>query len=124
MGQSKSTAAAAAASADSATGEAPPFGRPRVLRGHTDIVRQVCVSPDSQLIASASADRTCKLWEARSGALLRTLLHPKPCACVDFSPDGARLLTGCNRKVRLFDVKSGALLTQFACPGRVAHALW
>jgi len=49
-------------------------GRPlAILQGHTGMVRGVALSADGQLVASGSFDGTVKLWEASSGAILRTL---------------------------------------------------
>ncbi len=38
----------------------------RTLRGHEKQVYQVTFSPDGELLASASEDRTAKLWNVRS----------------------------------------------------------
>ncbi len=37
------------------------------LIGHQQLVVQVCFSPDARLIASASFDKSVKLWEAKTG---------------------------------------------------------
>ncbi|MCY7275458.1 MAG: TIR domain-containing protein, partial [Phormidesmis sp. CAN_BIN44] len=42
------------------------------LEGHTSWIRQASFSPDGQTIATASGDRTIKLWK-RDGTLLHTL---------------------------------------------------
>ncbi|MDZ8258892.1 AAA-like domain-containing protein [Nostoc sp. ChiQUE01b] len=56
--------------------------------GHTASVMAVNVSPDSSLIASASMDRTIKLWR-RDGKLVATLKgHQGAVRAVAFSPDG------------------------------------
>ncbi|MFN6565584.1 MAG: AAA-like domain-containing protein [Nostoc sp. ChiSLP01] len=56
--------------------------------GHTAAVMAVNVSPDSSLIASASMDRTIKLWR-RDGKLVATLKgHHGAVRAVAFSSDG------------------------------------
>src|SRR5580658_3739076 len=41
-----------------------------VLSGHTDQVRSAAYSPDGTRIVTASADRTARIWDARTGAQL------------------------------------------------------
>ncbi|NEQ82947.1 MAG: hypothetical protein F6K26_22745 [Moorea sp. SIO2I5] len=57
------------------------------LEGHQGSVLSVSVSPDNQLIASASSDQTIKLW-SRDGELIEDLTeHQETVWCVSFSPD-------------------------------------
>jgi WD40 repeat protein len=44
------------------------------LAGHSDYVSAVVFSPDGQLLASASHNRTVKLWDAGTGAERQTLV--------------------------------------------------
>jgi WD40 repeat protein len=40
-------------------------GKPLVeLKGHTEPVKAVVISPDGSLVASGSADKSVKVWEA------------------------------------------------------------
>ncbi|AUT02766.1 hypothetical protein CLI64_21510 [Nostoc sp. CENA543] len=56
--------------------------------GHTAAVMAVDISPDSSLIASASMDKTIRLWR-RDGTAVATLKdHQGAVRAVKFSPDG------------------------------------
>ena len=62
-----------------------------VLTGHTGNVERATLSPDGDRIATASVDGTARLWDARTGELLRVLHGPVTTAA--FSVTGDELLT-------------------------------
>jgi len=65
------------------------------LVGHGYAVRGLAISADGRLLATASADRSVKLWDLENGELLATLQgHAAAVTAVAFSPDGSRLATG------------------------------
>ncbi|MBD2665932.1 WD-40 repeat protein [Richelia sinica FACHB-800] len=73
------------------------------ISGHNKPVWDVTFSPDGQLLASVSLDRTIKLWSAQ-GSLQQTLTgHTDAVTSICFSPDGQTLVsTGLDKTVRLW----------------------
>ncbi|MEG4009422.1 AAA-like domain-containing protein [Microcoleus sp. Pol11C1] len=65
----------------------PSYTLWQTLKGHTNNISQVAIAPNNQIIASASKDKTIKLWST-DGKLLRTLTgHTDEVDSVAFSPD-------------------------------------
>jgi WD40 repeat protein len=84
------------------------------LQGHSDAITRVKFSPNGQTIASASWDKTIKLW-SRDGQLLHTLRgHEDAVWSVSFSPDGKLLVSASRDKtVKLWRVQDGKALATF-----------
>ncbi|HEY9802763.1 MAG TPA: AAA-like domain-containing protein [Leptolyngbyaceae cyanobacterium] len=81
--------------------------------GHQAAVMAVDISPDSSLIASASLDRTIKLWR-RDGKQIATLKgHEGGVRAVKFSPDGQMIASASeDRTIKLWQ-PDGTLLKTF-----------
>ena len=75
--------------------------------GHTDFVNGAAFSPDGQTIATASSDKTARLWDTKTGKEIRRFLgHNDIVYSVTFSPDGRTLATAsADRTARLWMCK-------------------
>ncbi len=76
--------------------------------GHLHPISALVFSPDGRRLASASFDRSVKLWDTTTGDLIRTLPHTGNVLCVAFSPDGRRLASsGEDKIVHIWDAQTG-----------------
>jgi WD40 repeat protein len=82
------------------------------LRGHGGGIYSVGYDPTGHLLATASKDRTIKLWDAATGKEVRTLTgHGQHVYSTAFSPDGKRLASACqDTTINVWDVASGKVL--------------
>ena len=67
----------------------------KTLKGHTDNVSAVSVTPDAKRAVSGSDDKTCILWDLDTGQPIKTLKgHTDSVSAVSVTPDGKRAISG------------------------------
>jgi WD40 repeat protein len=104
---------------------AQPPAEPKPLltfKGHTDPVYAVAYSPDGQLVATGSFDKTIKLWNAADGKERRTFAGPQGhqslVLSIAFAPTGDRLASGgADNFAKLWDVPSTKPIRETALGG-------
>ncbi|EJD38664.1 WD40 repeat-like protein [Auricularia subglabra TFB-10046 SS5] len=85
----------------------------RLLSGHNGSTLSVVFLPAGDKIVSGSSDRSIRIWEARTGALVvgPLLGHDTVISCVAVSPDGRQFCSASyDSTVRRWDAESGALV--------------
>jgi WD40 repeat protein len=88
---------------------------------HDGRIRAADFSPDGRWLATASEDRTARIWEASTGLPASDWFeHDESVVAVDFSPSGRRMLTASGNRVRVWDVLGGADVAPGDAP-RLAH---
>jgi WD40 repeat protein len=86
------------------------------LNGHTESAMSVAYSPDRKTLASGRDDKAIKLWDARNGRNIATIINAdaRCVRCVAYSPDGKTLASaGWDGTIKLWNIatqKSIAIL--------------
>jgi len=80
-----------------------------VIQQHADWVMSIAWSRDGAHLASASRDRTARIYAATNGDLETSYTaHQGPVLAVAFSEDGQRVFSaGRDKKIHLWDAKEG-----------------
>ncbi len=90
-----------------------------VLKGHTQPIVNLAISPDGTILASASSqETTVRLWALPGGKPLGVLSgHTNKVYWIAFTPDGKRLLSsGLDYTIRVWDMPGGGSARTITIP--------
>ena len=79
---------------------------------HVGAIQVVRYSPNGSYMASGGEDQVVKLWDAKTGLLLRSFIgHSKGIQDLDFNPTNTQLATSStDRTVKIWDIQTGKLI--------------
>ncbi len=85
------------------------------LTGHSSFINYLVISPDGQTLASASADKTIKIWNLATGQEIRTLTgHSSFINYLVISPDGQTLASAsADKTIKLWNLATGQEIRTF-----------
>ncbi|MEH2205953.1 MAG: caspase family protein [Nostoc sp.] len=94
------------------------------LTDHSDTVNSVAISPDGQILASGSADKTIKIWNLKTGTLLETLEgHSHTVNSVVISPNGQILASGsADKTIKIWNLNTRKLVRNLGNWFSTAHS--
>ncbi len=84
------------------------FKLQETLKEHSSKINAISFNRDGSLLASASNDKTIKVWRVGTGTSLQTFFgHNKAVMSVSFSPDGSLLASGSkDNTIKLWDMST------------------
>ncbi|KAH7638808.1 THO complex subunit 3 [Dermatophagoides farinae] len=96
------------------------------LKGHTDSVDQLCWHPiNNEILATASLDKTVRLWDARMAKCVATIDTPGENLNISWSPNGHTIAVGNKEDIVTFiDVRSSKIRTQKEFKFEVNEITW
>jgi WD40 repeat protein len=85
----------------------------KTFSGHRDIVTSVRFSPGDSTLVTSSVDSTIRIWNKKSGVIVREIRQPSGIAYMDVSRDRKQAVTGSyDSKVRIWNLNDGSLIRE------------
>ncbi len=93
----------------------PHFVTEKILEKQAEAILAVAFTPDGKTLATGGRDKNVKVWEVKSGQLLKTLQgHTDWVFAVGISPEGNTLVSGSRDfTARVWDLATGKCLREY-----------
>lgn len=105
----------------------PKPGEMQVIGKHGDYGVVVAWSPDGFLLASGGGDNRARIWDAKSGALVSTLMVQDRVDALKWSPDGKYLLTLMSHEpnsIQVWDTSTWEIAKRLHMDGLIHSVDW
>lgn len=81
----------------------------KTLHGHESQVNSLAISPDGQILASSSADKTIRIWNKSTSKEIRVIKgHDSYVNSLAISPDGNTLISGsADKTIKILNISTG-----------------
>ena len=108
------------------SGTAPSDSSTPYFVGHTRGVAAVAIAPDGTWLASASYDRTVRIWDSQTGDLRTTLTsHTREVTSVAIAPDSAWLAsTTADGTLYVWELATADVVAIMRVDGRLDDCAW
>ena len=64
------------------------------LKGHSNWVNAIALTPDGKTVISGSSDHTIKIWDLGTDEEIATFTGESPITCCLVAPDGVTIVAG------------------------------
>ncbi|GHU75042.1 hypothetical protein AGMMS49992_18190 [Clostridia bacterium] len=95
-----------------------------VFKGHKGEINSACISKSGDYVLTGSTDASIKVWNAKTGKVERTIYGKKKTPLRSaMSYDGTKFASASHDAIRVWDISTGFLLSQFTLSDDFANVL-
>ncbi|MFM6255198.1 MAG: WD40 repeat domain-containing protein, partial [Dolichospermum sp.] len=91
------------------------------LKGHSNSVNAIAVTPDGKTVISGSSDNTIKIWDLETGEEKLTFKgHSSWVTAIAVTPDGKTVISGSwDNTIKIWDLANRKEIATFTGEGRI-----
>ena len=87
------------------------------MQGHLDYISSIVISSDDKTIASCGQDKSIRIWDVKTGELLKTLTGHSDWIHSIKLTKGNKSIVSCSsdKTIKFWDLKSGQIIKNIEC---------